>query len=54
MSKFRGVKTDNAKITSKVDIRKESLKFIKDSSVFEVFCGAGEMYKDVSEVRMLT
>ena len=47
MSKFRGVKTDNAKITSKVDIRKESLKFIKDSSVLEVFCGAGEMYKDV-------
>ncbi|WP_141743460.1 hypothetical protein [Oligella sp. HMSC09E12] len=47
MSKFQGKKTDNAPITAKRDIRHEALNDISDPCVLEVFCGAGEMYRDV-------
>lgn len=42
MSHFKGVKTNNAKISAK-----EKLRYfgnIKDLSVLDIFCGSGEMY----------
>lgn len=48
MSKFRGVKTNNAKTNAKREIREHILSVVgSDASVLEVFCGAGEMYKSV-------
>ena len=47
MSKFNGVKTNNAKTSVKKDIREIILSKIEKPSVLEVFCGAGAMYKDV-------
>lgn len=48
MSKFRGVKTNNAKTNAKREIRAHILSVVGyDSSVLEVFCGAGEMYNAV-------
>lgn len=47
MSKFNGVKTNNAKTTVKADLRNELLDKIKQPKVLEVFCGAGEMYHQV-------
>lgn len=47
MSKFNGVKTDNAKITAKKKIREFILSKVEKTSVLEVFCGAGDMYRDV-------
>lgn len=47
MSKFNGVKTDNAPIAAKQQIRLSILNKIKNPRVCEVFCGAGEMYKSV-------
>lgn len=47
MSKFNGVKTDNAPITAKRQIRLSILDKIKSPRVCEVFCGAGEMYRSV-------
>lgn len=47
MSKFKGVKTNNAKTSAKRTIREQVLNEIKKPSVLEVFCGAGEMYNDV-------
>jgi hypothetical protein len=47
MSKFKGKKTNNAKITAKKDIRLEVLSFFDCASVLEVFCGSGEMYRYV-------
>lgn len=47
MSKFNGVKTDNAKITAKKEIREFVLSKMNNAFVLEVFCGAGDMYNDV-------
>lgn len=47
MSKFNGVKTDNAPITAKQQIRLSILDKINNPRVCEVFCGAGEMYRSV-------
>ncbi len=47
MSKFNGVKTDNAPIAAKRQIRLSILNTIKNPRVCEVFCGAGEMYRSV-------
>lgn len=50
MSKFNGVKTDNAKITAKKEIRENVLSMIKErgsANIIEVFCGTGEMYQSV-------
>ena len=50
MSKFNGVKTDNAKINAKQDLRNNVLNFFNEKHVLEVFCGSGEMYRDVWHV----
>lgn len=50
MSKFNGVKTDNAKINAKQDLRNNVLNFFAEKHVLEVFCGSGEMYRDVWHV----
>ena len=42
MSHFRGVKTNNAKITAKEELRK--IDGIDNLSVLDIYCGAGEMY----------
>lgn len=47
MSKFRGVKTDNAKTQAKRDIREFTLHNIRSAHVLEVYCGGGEMYRDI-------
>ncbi len=47
MSKFRGVKTNNAKTQAKEKIRRAILCDIENPSCLEVFCGAGEMYNSV-------
>jgi len=47
MSKFRGVKTNNAKISAKKDIREFVMSQIAKQSVLEVFSGLGEMYDSV-------
>ena len=47
MSKFNGVKTNNAKTNAKTEIRLSVLSEIENPKVLEVFCGAGEMYKNV-------
>lgn len=47
MSKFNGVKTNNAKTTAKKEIRDGVLDLFERSHVLEVFCGAGDMYKSV-------
>jgi hypothetical protein len=47
MSKFRGVKTNNAKISAKKDIREFVMSQIAKQSVLEVFSGLGEMYNSV-------
>lgn len=47
MSKFNGVKTDNAPIAAKQQIRLSILDKIKNPRVCEVFCGTGEMYRSV-------
>lgn len=47
MSKFNGVKTNNAKTTAKEEIRVSVMRQIKNASVLEVFCGSGEMYQKV-------
>ena len=50
MSKFNGVKTDNAKINAKQDLRNNVLSYFDEKHVLEVFCGSGEMYRDVWHV----
>ena len=50
MSKFNGVKTDNAKINAKQGLRNNVLNFFDEKHVLEVFCGSGEMYRDVWRV----
>jgi hypothetical protein len=45
MSKFKGKKTNNAKIDAKTELRK--LIDCKDLSVLECFCGSGEMFEAV-------
>jgi hypothetical protein len=48
MSKFNGVKTNNAKTNAKKEIRSHVLSSIGENAhVLEVFCGAGEMYEHV-------
>lgn len=47
MSKFRGVKTNNAKTNAKKDIREKILASIGEEPCLEVFCGSGEMYDAV-------
>jgi len=47
VSKFNGVKTDNAPIAAKQQIRLSILDKIDNPRVCEVFCGAGEMYNSV-------
>ena len=47
MSKFNGVKTDNAKINAKQELRENVLRFFEESHVLEIYCGTGEMYRDV-------
>lgn len=47
MSKFNGIKTDNAKNTSKINIRKMVLDKFDKSHVFDAFYGEGAMYDDV-------
>ena len=47
MSKFKGVKTNNAKTNAKPEIRHRILSMIDSPRVLEVFCGAGEMYHSV-------
>lgn len=49
MSKFKGVKTNNAKTSAKREIRMRALESISSPAVLEVFCGAGEMYESVWE-----
>lgn len=45
MSKFKGKKTNNAKIDAKIKLRQ--VIDCKESSVLECFCGKGEMFKAV-------
>lgn len=45
MSHFRGVKTNNAKITAKQELRK--IDDIDNLAVLDIYCGAGEMYNAV-------
>jgi predicted RNA-binding protein len=45
MSKFKGVKTNNAKIDAKINLRRDI--DCSDKSVLEVFCGDGVMFSDV-------
>lgn len=47
MSKFRGVKTDNANVSAKKELREFALTLHKNPRVLEVFCGEGEMYRSV-------
>lgn len=47
MSKFKGVKTNNAKTSAKREIREAVLSKVESPSVLEVFCGSGEMYQSV-------
>ena len=47
MSKFNGVKTNNAKIRAKCDIREYVMSQIDRQSVLDIFCGTGEMYNSV-------
>lgn len=47
MSKFNGVKTDNAKVIQKIDFRNFALENVDDAAVLEIYCGAGEMYRRV-------
>ena len=48
MSKFRGVKTNNARTNAKTEIRETAFGEIDgDKHTLEVFCGAGEMYHAV-------
>jgi hypothetical protein len=47
MSKFKGVKTDNAKIKAKVSIREDILSRFDNPRVIEFFCGSGHMYQKV-------
>lgn len=48
MSKFLGVKTNNAKTNAKSQLRREVFDAIKgERHTLEVFCGAGEMYQEV-------
>ena len=47
MSKFRGVKTNNAKTAAKKMIRESVISKIGALPVLEVFCGNGEMYGSV-------
>lgn len=49
MSKFKGVKTDNAKITAKHALRSGAVSMLasQKTHVLEVFCGKGEMYEAV-------
>jgi hypothetical protein len=47
MSKFNGVKTNNAKIRAKCDIREYVMSQIDRQSVLDIFCGNGEMYNSV-------
>lgn len=46
MSKFKGKKTDNAKVDAKVLLRQAVLAEITvdEAAVLDVFCGKGEMY----------
>ena len=44
LSKFLGVKTDNANIEKKADIRKSLVNDIATSRVLEVYCGSGVMH----------
>lgn len=50
MSKFNGVKTDNAKINAKQDLRNNIKQYFNELHVLEVYCGSGEMYRDVWHV----
>jgi hypothetical protein len=45
MSKFKGKKTNNAKIDAKIELRQ--LIDCKELSVLECFCGSGEMFNAV-------
>lgn len=47
MSKFNGVKTNNAKTTVKAELREHLIRKIDKPKVLEVFCGDGEMYRSV-------
>lgn len=47
MSKFNGVKTNNAKTTVKKELRMSVFEGIENQKVLEIFCGAGEMYNAV-------
>jgi len=44
VSKFNGVKTNNAKISAKKDLRNEIIRCAEISNVIEVYCGKGEMF----------
>jgi len=49
MSKFKGVKTDNAKNTTKAELRNNILRYFgnNETNVLDVFCGSGEMFNQV-------
>lgn len=49
MSKFNGVKTNNARIDAKIEVRKKTIDIIgcDNARVLEIFCGSGEMYDAV-------
>lgn len=48
MSKFKGAKTDNAKIAAKSKLRENLINVMPGkTSVLEIFCGKGEMYDAV-------
>lgn len=47
MSKFNGVKTNNAKNKSKVTIRQIAFDSVNEKNVLDVFCGSGEMFNSV-------
>lgn len=47
MSKFKGKKTNNAKINAKVAIRKNVFNSFEVRNVLDIFCGAGEMYTSI-------
>lgn len=47
MSKFNGVKTNNAKTNAKKELRMSVIENIPSPKVLEVFCGDGEMYRAV-------
>ena len=53
MSKFNGVKTNNAKVTAKEEIRNKAFNSLNEGhKCLEVFSGAGEMYENALNIKV--